>query len=176
MISWALFCELAKVVELGDLNHIPATWPLKALVPMAINKNKDLIRRLYAEVVSAGNTARVGEFVSEDYLDHNAEGAGRGPGVLRAHIEAVRRTFPDFRLRIEDVVAEGDRVATRVTAQGTHQGRWMSIEPTGALVELKGINIDRVVDGKLVEHWGEADTIGMLRQMGRDPFAGSSSR
>ena len=143
---------------------------------MAIDGNKDLVRRLYAEVVSAGGTARAGEFVSEDYLDHNAEGAGRGPGVLRAHVEAVRRTFPDFRLRIEDVVAEGDRVVTRVTARGTHRGRWMSIEPTGALVELKGINIDRVVGGKVIEHWGEADTIGILRQMGHDPFAGSSPR
>ena len=61
---------------------------------------------------------------------------------------------------------------TRVTGQGTHGGMWMQIEPTGAFVKVNGIDIDRVSDGRIVEHWAEADTVGMLAQMGADPFVG----
>ena len=59
-----------------------------------------------------------------------------------------------------------------MTGSGTHLGEWMGIKPTGREVRLKGINIDRVEGGRIAEHWGEADTIGMLVQMGVDPFAG----
>ena len=134
--------------------------------------NKAIIRRFYAEVISAGDLSRVEEFIGPEYLDHNAEGAGRGPGVVRAHVQALRQTFPDFRLQIDDVICEGDRVVTRVSGQGTHKGAWMGIRPTGAVVQVKGINIDRIADERIVEHWGEADTTGMLLQMGVDPFGG----
>lgn len=85
---------------------------------------------------------------------------------------ALLQTFLDFSLHIEDMIAEGDRVVTRVTGRGTHNGRWMQIEPTGKIVNLKGINIERVLNGRIIEHWGEADTVAMLLQMGVDPFAG----
>jgi predicted ester cyclase len=139
---------------------------------MPIDANKALVRRFYAEVVGRGDLSRVADFVAQGYLDHNAEEAGRGPDVLRAHIEALRRTFPDFTLDIDEILAEGDKVVTRVSGQGTHRGEWMGIRPTGAVVRVKGINIDRIADGRIVEHWGEADSLGMLRQMGVDPFAG----
>ena len=139
---------------------------------MNAHDNKALVRRFYAEVVSAGDLSRVEEFIAPEYLDHNAEDAGRGPGALRGHIEALRRTFPDFSLQIDEVIAEGDKVVTRVSGCGTHRGEWMKIRPSGAVVRVKGINIDRIVDGRIVEHWGEADTFNMLCQMGADPSAG----
>ena len=80
-------------------------------------------------------------------------------------------TLPDFTIQIADIFAEGDHVITRVTGRGTHLGEWMGIEPTGREVRLKGINIDRVDRGWIAEHWGEADTIGMLSQTGVDAFA-----
>ena len=58
----------------------------------------------------------------------------------------------------------------RVTGEGTHMGEWMGIKPSGKRVRLRGLNFDRLSDGRIVEHWGEADTIGMLVQMGLDPF------
>jgi hypothetical protein len=79
-------------------------------------------------------------------------------------------TLPDFAIQIEDIFAEGDHVITRVTGRGTHFGEWMDVEPTGREVRLKGINIDRVHRGRIAEHWGEAEAIGMLVQMGVDPF------
>ena len=137
---------------------------------MSTNAAKDLVRQFYFEMFR--DLAAADKCIDSNYVDHNNEQAGRGPEVLRAHVAALRRTFPDFSMKIEDMIAEGDRVVTRVTGRGTHKGTWMEIEPTGSVVEVKGINIDRVVDGRIVEHWGEADTVGMLVQMGVDPFAG----
>ena len=139
---------------------------------MSLDTNKALVREFYAEVVGTGDLARVEDFIAPDYLDHNAEQAGRGFDVLRAHVEVLRRTFPDFTLEIDDILADGDKVVTRVSGRGTHRGEWMGIRPTGAVVRLKGVNVDRIADGRIVEHWGEADTVSMLCQMGVDPFAG----
>jgi predicted ester cyclase len=137
---------------------------------MTANAEKDLVRRFYSEMFR--DLAVAEECIGSSYVDHNNEESGCGPEVLSAHVAALRQTFPDFSMKIEDMIAEGDRVVTRVTGKGTHTGRWMEIEPTGSVVEVRGINIDRVADGRIVEHWGEADTVGMLIQMGVDPFKG----
>ena len=139
---------------------------------MPTEQNKQLIRRFYTQVVGSGDYSNLASFVAADYVDHNAAEGGRGPEVVRTHLEAIRRTLPDFRVQIEDIFAERDYVITRVTGSGTHLGEWLGIKPTGRAVRLKGINIDRVELGRIVEHWGEADTIGMLVQMGVDPFVG----
>jgi predicted ester cyclase len=135
-------------------------------------QSKQLVRRFYTEVVGGGDYSNLDGFVAAEYVDHNAAEGGRGPDVVRAHLEAIRMTLSDFTIQIEDIFADGDHVITRVTGRGTHLGEWMGIEPTGREVRLKGINIDRVERGRIAEHWGEADTIGMLVQMGVDPFAG----
>jgi predicted ester cyclase len=142
---------------------------------MSIEHNRQLVRRFYTEVVGGRDYSNLNSFVATDYLDHNAPDDGRGPEVVRAHLEAIRMTLPDFTIQIEDIFAEGEYVITRVTGRGTHLGEWMGIEPTGREVRLKGINIDRVERGRIAEHWGEADTIGMLVQMGVDPFAGRAA-
>ncbi|MBI1868121.1 MAG: ester cyclase [Methylocystis sp.] len=141
---------------------------------MSATAPKELVRRFYSEMFR--NLSLAEEFIGANYVDHNNEQGGRGVEVFRLHLEALRRTFPDFSVSIEDTIAEGDKVVTRITGRGTHTGLWMQIEPTGSVVEVKGINIDRVADGRIVEHWGEADTVAMLLQMGVDPFAGRKSR
>ncbi len=137
-----------------------------------MEESKQLIRRFYTEVVNGGDYSNLDSFIATDYVDHNAAEGGRGPQVVRMHLEAIRMTLPDFTIQIEDILAEGDYVITRVTGRGTHLGEWMGIRPTGREVRLKGINIDRVERGRIAEHWGEADTISMLVQMGVDPFVG----
>ncbi len=142
---------------------------------MSIEESKQLVRRFYAEVVGGGDYSNLDNFIAPDYVDHNAAEGSRGSEVARTHLEAIRMTLPDFTIQIEDIFAEGDYVITRVTGRGTHLGKWMSIEPTGREVRLKGINIDQIKNGRIVEHWGEADTVGMLIQMGVDPFAGRAA-
>ena len=139
---------------------------------MSMEESKQLIHRFYTEVVGSGDYSNLDDFVATEYVDHNAAEGGRGPEVVRTHLEAIRTTLPDLRVQIEDVFAEGDYIITRISGRGTHLGEWMGIEPTGREVQLKGINIDRVEGGRIAEHWGEADTIGMLIQMGVDPFVG----
>lgn len=141
---------------------------------MSKQENKRLVKSFYTEVVGRGDLTELERFISPHYLDHNNPGAGQGPGVVRAHLAGIRATFPDFTLRVEQVLAEGDLVVTRLTGVGTHLGLWMGIEPTGDRIKVKGINIDRVLEGRLVEHWGEADTVRMLIQMGVDPFQGGA--
>jgi predicted ester cyclase len=133
--------------------------------------NKALVRSYYERVVNEHRLDELASFIHPNYVDHNCDDAGRGPSVARAHLVGLRGSFPDFRLRIEQVIAEGDFVATRVSASGEHSGVWQQIEPTGDRIELRGINFDRIEAGLIIEHWGEADTIGMLWQMGVDPFA-----
>lgn len=135
---------------------------------------KTIVRKFYTTLFQ--DFAAAEAYIGADYVDHNNEQAGRGPEVLRLHVAALLKTFPDFRMEVQDIFAEGDSVITRVIGQGTHAGTWMQIEPTGSVVRVKGINIDRVSDGRIVEHWGEADTVGMLVQMGVDPFAGRVSK
>ena len=139
---------------------------------MSIEEGKQLIRRFYTQVVGGGDYSSLDSFVATDYVDHNAAEGGRGPEVVRTHLDAIRRTLPDFTVQVEDIFAEGDYVITCVAGRGTHLGEWMGIKPTGREVRLKEINIDRVERGRIAEHWGEADTIGMLVQMGVDPFVG----
>ena len=132
--------------------------------------NKALVGGYYERVVSEHRLDELPSFIHPNYVDHNSDESERGPSVVRAHLEGLRATFPDFRLRVEQLIAEGDVVATRVSASGTLTGMWQDIEPTGDSIQLRGINIDRIEAGLIVEHWGEADTIGMLWQMGVDPF------
>jgi len=128
------------------------------------------IRRFYADLFTDIDAAL--KCVSADYVDHNDLSGSCGPEALRSHVHGLLTTFPDFVMQVEDCVIEGDRIVTRVTGRGTHEGEWMDIRPTGRVIRVKGINIDRIRDDLIVEHWGEADTIGMLMQMGVDPFAG----
>lgn len=133
-------------------------------------ENKRIVLDFYRLVVSAGQTELIPAFVSPAYHDHNA-GAARpsGPAALIEHLDGIRRTFPDLTLTCHEAIAEGEWVAVRVTATGTHTGSWQGIRPTGKTIRLRGINLDRVVDGRIVEHYGEADTFAMLVQMGADP-------
>ena len=77
--------------------------------------------------------------------------------------------FPDMQLVVEDVVAQGDRVPVRWTFHGTHEGEFFGSPPTGARVTMSAIEINRVVDGKIVEHWVELDQLGILQQIGAIP-------
>ena len=139
------------------------------------DRNKALVRNYYERVVNEDRVDELASFIHPNYVDHNSEDAECGPSVVQAHLEGLRASFPDFRLRIEELIGESDLVATRVSASGTHTGVWQEIQPTGNKIQLRGINIDRIRAGLIVEHWGEADTVGMLGQMGVDPFTGRRS-
>ena len=122
---------------------------------MSVADNKLLVRRYYEEVVNTGDMSQINEFVSPIYAEE-----------AKAHILGVRRTYPDLHLTIDQQVAEGEWVVTRVTAWGTHLGVWLGMKPTGSIVEMTAVNMDRVVGGFIVEHCGAANALEPLMRIG----------
>jgi steroid delta-isomerase-like uncharacterized protein len=136
--------------------------------------NKRVERRLMEEVWNQGHFAVVDELVAADYIGHSSVPADETHGRegYRDFYVALRQAFPDLHVTIDDQIAEGDRVVTRWTARGTHNGEFRGIPPTGNAAAITGITIDRVVDGKVVECWTNADDLGMMRVLGVVPELG----
>jgi len=130
--------------------------------------NKALVRRAVEDVWNGGDFAAVDALVTRDVLIHASLPGNdiHGPEGIRQFYGALREAFPDIHFTIEDQVAEGDRVVTRWTARATHTGAFQGIPPTGRQVSLAGIDIDRIVSGKVVECWPVADELGLLQQLG----------
>ena len=137
---------------------------------MSTEENKALLRRLFEEVWNQGNLAPLHEVLAADFLYHPDL---RGLEAYKQAIRLYLTAFPDLHFTIEDMLAEGDRVVTRWTLRGTHQGPFQDIPPTGKQVTLTGISIFRVANGKGVEVWTDADYLGILQQLGVT-FTGAS--
>lgn len=143
---------------------------------MSTERNKALVRRLVDEVQNRGTIAAVDEIAAPTFVNHSAP-----PGVPsdREGVKQItllfRRAFPDGAMTVEDMIAEGDTVATRKTFRGTHQGEFMGIPPTGRRVAIELIDVVRVVDGRVVEHWNVVDNLGLLQQLGVLPSPGQAT-
>jgi predicted ester cyclase len=131
---------------------------------------KDLVQRFVDEYQTGADERALDELVHPDVLDHSRP-PGVAPGIegIRQQFDGFRAAFPDFRATILDQVAEGDRVVTRKVFHGTHRGSFQGIEPTGREVEINLIDIVRVADGQIVEHWNCVDRLGLLAQLGALP-------
>jgi steroid delta-isomerase-like uncharacterized protein len=128
---------------------------------------KELCRSFMEEVLSGGELDRIDEFVSADVIEHE-EMPDQPPGRdgVRALFEMTHAAFPDFRVEIEQLLAEGDTVVIRSRFLGTHEGEFMGIPATGREMDMAVIDILRVADDKIVEHWGITDTMAMMEQLG----------
>jgi steroid delta-isomerase-like uncharacterized protein len=128
---------------------------------------KAIATRVY-EIISTGDFDRAAEIVDREAPDNELR-PGDPPAKLidtfKETFSEAREGFPDLTISIEDVMAEGDWVTARVTMRGTHRGEFQGIAPTGKRVEVRAIDMFRIEDGKIVEHWGHADDpTGFLRQ------------
>ena len=136
---------------------------------MTTAANKTLVRRLIEEAWNRGNLAVINELVSPDYILHiDAPGPPGREGYKQA-VEMHRAAWSDFRLTIEDLVAEGDKVAMRGTLRGVHEGEYMGIPPTGKQATWGAISIRRIEGGKIAEEWVELDMLGLMQQLGVVP-------
>jgi steroid delta-isomerase-like uncharacterized protein len=133
-------------------------------------ENKALVRRWLTES-DKGNPNIADELIAPDYIDHNPPLPGTAPGRegVKQTNALLRAAFPDGTHTIEDQVAEGDKVVTRVIARGTFQGECLGIPPNGKVVAMEGIMIHRIAGGQLVEHWAVADKLSFLQQLGAIP-------
>ena len=119
---------------------------------------------------SQEDLSNLDEFIAADFLSHSAP-PGLDPGVegVKQMANIFFHAFPDLAGAVEDVVAEEDKVAVRFSGTGTHKGEFFGIPPTGKAIKITGMNIFRIADGKIVEHWNNADDLGLMQQLGVIP-------
>ena len=144
---------------------------------MSAEENKALARRVSEEIYSSGGNVDVAdEIYAPDFVGHDPSSPEeiRGPEGVKQFASAFRSAFPDMQSTVEDQIAEGDKVVTRYTSSGTHQGELMGIPPTGNPVEMTGIYMSRISGGKLVEEWYNPDILGLMQQLGVIPPPGQS--
>ena len=137
---------------------------------MSAEDNKRLVCRFY-EAIDNGNIEAMDELVAEDYLDHNPPpfpGLGKGREGLKQAFKIFWEATPG-RHHIEDQIAEGDRVVTRLTSYGKHEGDLPGAPRTGNDLKMTSITIHRIADGKLAEKWAEKDVMSFLKQIGVMP-------
>jgi len=135
---------------------------------LSTETNKAIVRRYFEQVFNEQRYDLADEFLSESIELH---GSGLAPGLeaVKQFFTAFTTSFPNGQTIIEDVVAEGNRVVARITFKGTHQGAIQGIPATGKMVNLPGITIFRMDNGKIAEGWMVNDNLGMMQQLGVIP-------
>ena len=138
---------------------------------MSVKQNKAAIRRHFDEVLSKGNLSVIDELYSPDFVGHEPTlgETVRGPEVLKQFLTTYRQAFPDLKVTLDDVFGERDQVVCRWTATATHTGEILGLKPTGRRGTVTGCSINRFENGKIVEGWGNWDTLGMMQQLGLVP-------
>ena len=130
-------------------------------------ENKDLARRSWEMLVNQHNPDAIDELYTTDFVWHEPDQDMQGPEEGKQFLGMYLSAFPDMRVSVEDVRAEGDKAVTRWTIRGTHQGEIEEFgPPTGKQVEIKGITIHRIEGGKIAEEWERYDNLGVMQQLG----------
>jgi steroid delta-isomerase-like uncharacterized protein len=150
---------------------VAATTVVQAQQPVSGKAPVDghtLVRRYFEEVWNQGKVDVLDELLSPDYVNHTPSVGDPplGPAGLKPIVLAIRRAFPDVHFTIEDVVVTVDAVAVRTTMTGTHTGELFGIAPTYRKVRVMQIQIERVRDGRITEHWRVTDELALMRQLG----------
>ena len=133
---------------------------------MTATANKALVTRYYDEVLNQRNLAALDDLLAPDFASWLPDGTRLGRAEYRDAVLASHEAFPDLVVEVLDQLAEGDKVATRWRASGTHRGPFAGIPATGRPVTITAMHLHRVADGKLTEHWEEIDLLRLMRQLG----------
>jgi predicted ester cyclase len=138
---------------------------------MTSTQNKQLVEEFISALFNNGDLTAVDRYLDPEFINHDPPlpGSPDGPEGMRQAAELFRQAFPDWRSDVQHVIAEGDLLVEHFIAHGTHRGSVMGETPTGQHVVLRGINIFRIVDGKIVERWGRLDDLGLMQQLGLAP-------
>ena len=141
---------------------------------MSIEENKAITHRFY-ENWNKGNMEGVYALFASDIVDHNP-GPGQAAGIegLKQALDLFKNAFPDSQLKLEHLIAEGDKIVDHGTFRGTHTGEMVGIPPTGKPVSITFTNIYRIANGKIVEAWHIEDILGIMQQIGVMPMPGQA--
>lgn len=131
------------------------------------SENKSLVRKFIEEIINTGSTKNINKFIDANYKDHNdIENETTGVQGVIKHITAVRITYPDLQVSIEHQIEEADFVVSRIIMRGTHSGEWLGMKPTHKQISINAVNIDRIKNNKIIEHWGIANSLEALIEIG----------
>jgi steroid delta-isomerase-like uncharacterized protein len=143
---------------------------------MADQPNRAVIRSYYEEVFNERRVDLIDQLAVEDYVEHDPfPGQGNGRSDLKARVRLILDSMNPLRFEIEDIVAEGDRVVVRWSQTGTQSGNFMGIPPSGRNFTFAGIDVHRLRDGRMAEHWHVIDLFGLLQQLGAIPAPSESA-
>jgi steroid delta-isomerase-like uncharacterized protein len=133
---------------------------------VSVAANRRVVLATIEELFNLGRMNRISALIHPEFVDHGAGEHRHGREGFLATAAWLRTAFPDLHLEVEDVIAQGDRVAVRATFRGTHLGELEDVPPTGRAVVVQQIHILRIADGMVVEHWAGRDDITLLRELG----------
>ena len=172
--AWRLaFVREAKADVSAPLPRFVAHGTIRGIRDKGVRMaDAGLIKRFYEEVIIGGNLSLVDELTAEDLVDHEEGLPGQPSGRegVKFFVNAMRQAFPDLRLKtIDPTMADGDLEAARTILSGTHNGEFMGIPASGSTVEFESIDIIRLSDGKVAEHWGVTDVLTRMQQIGAVP-------
>jgi predicted ester cyclase len=146
-------------------------------VAMSVQDNIELVRNITEKGLNLGDVSFVDEVFSPYYVVHTRGlDLPTGPEAFKAAVEFWRQSFPDFHTTIEHMIGEGEYVASRFSTTGTHTGRLGEMPPTGRQFQVSGVDLHRVVDGKVVESWISDDMPRILMEIGVLAPAGGPPR
>jgi steroid delta-isomerase-like uncharacterized protein len=134
-----------------------------------------IIQTFVEELWNARRLEVADQIFSEDCVTHQlrsgfvVEPAHRGPQQMKEHVSSWLMSFPDLHFNIEQMIAESDRVVSHLVMEGTHQGTWMGISPTGKRIQIRMITIHRIAKGKIAEDWVLVESLGLFQQLGAVP-------
>jgi steroid delta-isomerase-like uncharacterized protein len=142
---------------------------------MSTDDNKALVRRFFELGPSRGDLMAADKLLADDFILHVPLPCSPGVQGMNEVISACRAAFEHLDVTVEDMVADGDKVAARFTARGIHMGAFMGLPATGRSITMTGIEIFRIENGKIAELWGEANLLGLMQQLGLLPTFGEQS-
>lgn len=140
-----------------------------------VDEQKALVRRFIDEVFLKGDFAAVDDLMTDDFVSHTSGPGASGKEGMKRAITRVSGGLSEASMKIEDMIAEDDRVAVRLTGHAVQTGEFMGMPPSGKAYTIGEIHIFRIRDGNVAEHWHQADFLGMMRQLGAMPEMGKPS-
>jgi steroid delta-isomerase-like uncharacterized protein len=159
----------------GAPGHEKANSTQKGTQHMSTEQNKALFQQLI-RLQESGDLNTVDQVIAPNWVNHDPSLPPlQGYEGFRQLTMAFRSAFPDMRIEIEDILAEGDKVAARLRLRGTNSGSFQGMPPTGKVVDATGTGIFRVVDGRVTDNWVNFDMLGLLQQLGIVPAPGQTS-
>ena len=131
-------------------------------------QNLSSVKRIYAEFINQGNEAVFNELVDANIIENEELPPGLEPNRegVKQFFRMFRSAFPDLHFQVDEMIASDDKIVARLTISGTNEGSFMNMPPTGNKISYKAIDIFRLIDGKVVEHWGIGDNVKMMQQLG----------